>query len=263
MTTTTPDLLHGLAPISLDALVAQASLQTRVDRKYVLPLAHVDTLVAHLADDAHVLEIGTTRLFAYESVYFDTPDLLAYRLAATRRRRRFKVRTRSYLDSAQCWLEVKTRGTRGTTVKDRLPYESRDRLTVTPGRWFVTTVLARTGAHDPRATGTGPLRLRPVMVTRYRRTTLLLPGSASRLTIDTHLTLDDGRRRCVLDGVAIVETKTGSTASAADRTLWSLGHRPVRLSKYATGLAALRPDLAAHRWHRTLTRLAPHLRPDP
>ncbi|UJP40069.1 polyphosphate polymerase domain-containing protein [Cellulomonas palmilytica] len=263
MTATVDDLLRRLAPVSLEELIAAAELQTRVDRKYLLPVGQVDPLVVHLADTAQVLEIGTTRLFDYESVYFDTPDLLAYRLAATRRRRRFKVRTRSYLDSAQCWLEVKTRGPRGATVKDRLPYELRDRLSVAPGRWYVSTVLDRTGVLAGSGRDLDDLVLRPVLVTRYLRTTLLLPGTASRVTIDTGLRWDDGTRSAVLDGLAVVETKTGSTASAADRALWSLGHRPVRVSKYATGLAALRPELPSHRWRRTLHRLAPHLEPAP
>jgi hypothetical protein len=39
----------------------------------------------------------------------------------------------------------------------------------------------------------------------------------------------------------------------ADRFLWSHGHRPVRLSKFATGMALLDPALSHNRWHRTLT----------
>jgi hypothetical protein len=54
--------------------------------------------------------------------------------------------------------------------------------------------------------------------------------------------------------MAIVETKTGSTASRVDRLLWSRGHRPVRISKYATGLAALHPELPTGVWRRTLRR---------
>lgn len=40
--------------------------------------------------------------------------------------------------------------------------------------------------------------------------------------------------------------------AGVDRVLWSRGHRPVSISKDATGLAALRPDLPANRWQRTL-----------
>lgn len=97
--------------------------------------------------------------------------------------------------------------------------------------------------------------LGPTLVTRYHRSTLYLPATQSRATIDTDLILVDGRRRPLcLPELAIVETKTGSTASAVDRLLWARGHRPAAVSKYATGLAALRPDLPDGPWRRTLRR---------
>ncbi|KGM13368.1 polyphosphate polymerase domain-containing protein [Cellulomonas bogoriensis] len=243
------DPVGDLVPISLQELVDRASLQTRVDRKYVVPADAVDDLLRDAADQVQVLQIGELRTFAYESVYFDTPDLLAYRLAAHRRRRRFKIRTRTYLDSAQCFLEVKTRGTRGSTVKDRLAYDPDQAADITPGRWYVENVLS--GATIP---GTNTLELRPTLVTRYLRTTLFLPRSCSRVTVDTHLTWQDDRATLDVPHLAVVETKTGSCPSPMDRLLWSRGHRPVGISKYATGLAALDPDLPSNRWRRTLRR---------
>lgn len=256
--TTGSDLLDDrvarLAPVGLEELVARACLLTRVDRKYLVPVAAVADLVRGLPTDAQVLEIGPRRLFDYESVYFDTPDLLAYRLAAHGRRRRFKVRTRTYLDSAQCWIEVKTRGARGTTIKDRVPHLLDERGTVAPALTFVTTTLATHGV-----SGADRLQWFPTLLTRYRRATILLPESDSRLTIDVDLTWHDGRRRLHVPDLAVVETKTGTTASAADRLLWAHRHRPLRISKYATGLAALQPDLPATRWRCTLRRhVLPH-----
>ncbi|WP_243738116.1 polyphosphate polymerase domain-containing protein [Cellulomonas shaoxiangyii] len=249
--------LARLGTVGLDALVATAALQTRVDRKYLVPLDAVEALLRGLPTDARVLRIGDLRVFDYESVYFDTPDLLAYRLAAHRRRQRFKVRTRTYVDSAACWLEVKTRGSRGTTVKERVEHALEHRADVAPGRAFVCATLTARGV-----VGADDLVLAPVLVTRYARATLLLPGTASRLTVDVDLTWDDGRTPLHLRRLAVVETKSGSTASAADRALWSLGHRPVRISKYATGLATLRRELPATRWSRTLHRhLLPHATP--
>jgi hypothetical protein len=97
-----------------------------------------------------------------------------------------------------------------------------------------------------------------VLTTRYRRTTLFLPGEhgrpGSRVTIDTDLTWEAPGVRLTLPGTVVVETKTGSTASAVDRLLWAHGHRPARISKYATGLAALDPTLPAAPWNRTLRR---------
>ncbi|MFC8192256.1 polyphosphate polymerase domain-containing protein [Cellulomonas sp. NPDC057328] len=246
--------LARLDPVGLDALLDVAALQTRVDRKYLVPVDAVDALLRGLPADARVLQIGDLRVFDYESVYFDTPDLLAYRLAAHRRRQRFKVRTRTYVDSAACWLEVKTRGARGTTVKERVVHALEHRADVAPGHAFVSSTLGARGI-----AGADALVLAPVLVTRYARATLLLPGTASRLTVDTGLLWDDGRAPVQLRRLAVVETKSGSTASAADRLLWTLGHRPVRISKYATGLATLRRELPATRWSRTLHRhLLPH-----
>ena len=42
--------------------------------------------------------------------------------------------------------------------------------------------------------------------------------------------------------------------SSTDRLLWRHGHRPVRISKYGTGMAALHADLPAHPWRRVLDR---------
>ena len=243
-------ILSRLAPIDLARLNDCAALQTRIDRKYLLPIHEVARCLSKVDSDTKILEIADSRAFNYQSVYFDTPDLITYLLAARRRRRRFKVRTRTYVDSAQCWLEVKTRGARGSTVKNRIRYELGDNATIDPGRNFVDLVLAQqeiSESHD--------LTFTPTLITRYRRSTLYLPRTASRVTIDTDLTWQDSSGQCLgLSGLAIVETKNGSTASGMDRLLWSSGHRPVRISKYATGLAALRPDLPATPWRRTLRR---------
>ncbi|MDG4798016.1 polyphosphate polymerase domain-containing protein [Micromonospora sp. WMMD1082] len=241
--------LARMATIGLTELIDRAALQTRVDRKYVVPLDVLPHLLDQLTPYARVLDIDGERSFRYESVYFDTPWLASYHCAAYRRRRRFKVRTRTYLDSAQCWLEVKISGARGSITKHRLPYDPGDRGTVHPGRDFVDEALVREAVCPPAGS-----ILDPVLITTYRRATLLLPATASRVTIDTGLAWQDGNRSLHLPDLAVVETKTSSAASPADRMLWQRGLRPARISKYATGLAALRPDLPDSPWRRTLRR---------
>lgn len=254
----TPDpstVLAALDPVGLDDLVATAALQARVDRKYVVPVDRLADLLDGLEPGTRVLEIDGRRDFGYESVYFDTSDLHSYLLAAHRRRRRFKIRTRTYLDTGSCWLEVKTRGRRGMTVKHRTPHAMAHRDSLHTSRDFAQQTLERE-ALDWAA----GLDFRPTLTTRYRRATLLLPSSASRATVDTGLGwVDDDGSVLRAPGVAIVETKTGSTPSSLDRRLWRCGHRPARISKYATGLAALNPDLPSGPWNRTLTR---HFDPD-
>lgn len=237
-----------LEPIGLDELVDAAALQTRVDRKYALTRRDAARVLARLDPATRVLELEGSRALAYESVYFDTPDLLSYRMAAHARRRRFKLRTRSYLDSARSYLELKTRGARSTTVKERIDYElaHRDILTA-DGRVYAHEALDGIVAHPQE------LELVPTLVTRYDRTTLYLPGSGSRATIDTRLSFE-GDRVLHTPDLVIIETKSASRTSELDRLLWSQGHRPATLSKFGTGLAALRPDLPSNKWARVLRR---------
>jgi len=253
--------LTGLDTIDLAELTERASLLTRIDRKYVLPRSELDAVLGDLDPAVRVLDIDGVRSSAYESVYFDTPELTSFLMAAHPRRRRFKIRTRTYVDSAQSYLEVKTRGGRGVTVKDRLPYALDDRATLTTeGRQYTDTVL-----DEADIEGAQGQDLVPTLMTRYLRTTLFVPESSSRATIDTGLSwaMLAGRRsarpaaqerRLDRPRLAIVETKSGARASAVDRILWAHGHRPATISKYGTGMAALRSDLPANKWAPVLRR---------
>ena len=282
--TSAPLSTDHLASTGLTELNSAAGLLTRVDRKYLVPLERAQDLVNGLTPDARVLDIDGRRRFSYASTYFDTPGLEAFMLAARKRRRRFKVRTRTYLDTGLCFLEVKTRGARGTTVKRRMGYHPDDASRLTgPGRSFVAVCLASRGVTGPAAAREIAAALRPVLATTYERTTLHLPDAEARATIDTALTwrrltpgartrtpavtvgapqalrpghlaaaINDGEPVAVAD-VAVVETKNPATPSPADRALWDAGHRPTRISKYATGMVLLHPELPANRWYRTLT----------
>jgi hypothetical protein len=250
--------LTGLRPISLEDLIEYASLQIRVDRKYVLPLEAVDALVQSLGHEgAHVLEMTDQRSFAYESLYYDTSRLTSYLMAARGRRRRFKVRRRSYLEWGTAFLEVKTRGTRGVTVKKRIPLAAQPRDVLgNEAQDFIDEELQRAGIREAAARD-----LQPTLHSRYLRSTLVLPTAACRVTIDSRLSWSlVGDEELHLCESALVETKSERAASVADRLLWAAGCRPRRISKYGTGLALLRPDLPSNRWHSVLQR---HLRLTP
>ncbi|MGH1492542.1 MAG: polyphosphate polymerase domain-containing protein [Acidimicrobiales bacterium] len=237
------DSTPALEAISLDELNGVAALQSRVDRKYLLDNDALQRLVGGLANGARLLEIDGQSQFDYSSVYFDTPDHALYLAAAYGRRRRFKVRTRHYEDSGLCLLEVKQKA-QGRTVKTRLPYEAADRQRLTsPGLTYVSSVTEQPGICD---------RLQPVLTTRYRRQTLVDLQSRTRLTIDTDLRCTSDTSATASLNMAVVETKTAGAAGPADRLLWSLGIRPVRISKFGTALAALNPHLPSNRWHRAV-----------
>lgn len=235
--------------ISLEDLTDAASLQTRTDRKYILTRGQAEQILPDLAADALVLSIDGIRSFNYSSVYFDTPQLDSFHLAAHPRRRRFKIRTRSYLDSGLCFLEVKTEGARSQTVKERIehPLKRRTRLDNNSLKYIATTLRSDLGQCPIIVED-----LSPVIESAYSRTTLYLPASNSRLTIDEHLQWKDPQTGNVLEcQEVIVETKAASNAGPADKMLWQRGIRPARISKFTTGMTLLHSDLPSNRWHHS------------
>ncbi|MCC6773127.1 MAG: polyphosphate polymerase domain-containing protein [Gemmatimonadaceae bacterium] len=240
------EALARLEPISLEEVVESADLQVRKDVKYVIRPDELAGILDRLTEveTPRVLEIDGRRLFRYESVYFDSPELTNYFDVAHRRPRRTKVRVRTYVDSGSCMLEVKQRDNRGHTVKHRLPYDRHH-----------ARELTREGAGFVAATGTEyGERLQPSLTSSYRRATLLFSQSEVRVTIDVGLVWrDSSGRSLAVPGLVLLETKSLVHPSAVDRVLWGTGHRPSTISKYGTGLAALRPTLPSNKWHRVLT----------
>ncbi|AKE40370.1 VTC domain [Corynebacterium kutscheri] len=244
-------ITDDLKPISLDELIAQAAMLTRVDRKYVLRRDDVQRVINGLNPATRVLILNGQAPQAYRSTYFDTPDLRSFYLAAHPRRHKFKVRTRTYVDSEIAFLEVKAKGARGVTIKERIPYDfeaaMHDVLIDDVRPWLEERLVA---AGQP--TGTGA-HLQPTMWGSYKRTTLLMADGAGRATFDTELDWANAHNQYLArPDMVIFETKSGSRPSELDRLLWANGHRPAKISKFGTGMAALDSALPHNRWHKVL-----------
>lgn len=238
-------IIGQLPMISLDGLNALAGLQTRIDRKYVLTVEQAERALSGVGARLAALDIAGSRSFQYNSLYFDTPELTSYRAAATRRRRRFKVRVRHYVDSGFSALEVKTRSGRGETVKTRLECEPECSEAFTPDALrFIDSAVQTDGLAQ---------QLHSAMWTAYRRSTMVDLDDRSRITIDRCLQASPagGCFRLLTDRV-IVETKSTDRMTPLDRALWADHIRPVAISKYAIAMAVHDPSLRANRWTRVI-----------
>lgn len=245
-------------PISLAEVNEEAALLRRVDRKFLLTRGQLAELLERLDDDFAVMEIAGRRIFGYSSTYFDTPGLDQFRAHRQGRRRRFKVRTRTYLDSGLCMFEAKLKGARGETDKHRIPYPLAE-STIMNGeaQEFLAELLdTQYGLPLPDLT--------PVMTVDYRRGTLVNPHSRERLTLDVGLLCRDdggndagdtcltGVREVAGPDLVVVETKSADGRGVADRVLAEMGIRDLSMSKYCVGIALLHPHLPANRWNRVL-----------
>lgn len=240
--------LRGMPTVSLARANEVAALQTRRDRKYLVPPELLHAVVAGLPD-VGALEIGGRLVHRYRSLYFDTEQLDLYRLAATGRRRRYKVRRREYVDDQLCMLEVKTKDSRGRTVKARTELIAGDECGLSARELsFVGDALHAAGIEHAHASP-----LQPSVETGYLRTTLVPAGEQWRATIDLDLVgAPAGGAPVPLGRSVVIETKSNGSPTPLDRALWAHGVRPTRVSKFAVAMAITRPGLSANRWNRVL-----------
>lgn len=233
-------------PISLAEVNEEAALQRRVDKKFLLTRSQLATLLERLDDDFAVMEIADRRIFGYSSTYFDTPGLDQFRAHRQGRRRRFKVRTRTYLDSGLCMFEAKLKGARGETDKHRISYPlEQSTIMNAQAQEFLAGLLdSEYGLPLPQLT--------PVMTVDYRRGTLVNRNSRERLTCDVQLVCRDGQQDVAGPDLVVVETKSEDGRGVADRVLAQMGIRDLSMSKYCVGIALLHPHLPANRWNRVL-----------
>jgi hypothetical protein len=251
----TTDLLRqveGFEPVSLPELEERAGLQMRVDRKYIVDYATLERLFYLLGTDYLALEIDDERLQEYDSVYFDTPDLMGYRHHLQGRRKRFKCRTRLYGTSV-CFFDLKLKGRRGETVKSRLPLSpvNHGSLTSQASAFLKRGLLEEYGVAAPAG-------LAPTLRTSFKRLTLIHGRRQERLTLDFGLSLglvgEDERSHMRSDHV-LIETKSAAKLGRVDRLLPRLGARPATMcSKYSLGVAAAQPDLPTNPYRPLLRR---------
>jgi VTC domain len=245
-----PLAAERLPSASLDEVNAAAALQTRVDRKYVIPVAAARELLGRLSQTHHRLSVAGRGATTYGTIYFDSPDWQSFRAHAQGRRRRWKIRTRLYHEDGFCRLEIKTKDGRGNTVKHGMPLADSDfGVLGVAGQAFLTERLAADGFTIR------PHELSPGVRIDYVRGTYCDLSAGTRMTIDAGLTAVLGGRTVRQDpGFVIVETKGGLRPSGPDAELRAMGIRETSLSKYSCSLSLLDPSLPGHRWVRMADR---------
>ena len=228
--------------IGLDEM-EDASLMSRTETKFVSKEDRVLDIIEKLSEYYHILEIDEKRLFTYKNVYFDTSDKSLFRSHITGRKTRTKIRSRQYVDSSLCFLEVKKRHIKGTeklriaidNPAEKVESETADFI------WSHSSVI--------------PSNLEAVLWNKYQRLTLVSKDHKERVTVDIGLRCTNKEGfYAVWPRMAIVEVKQGRK----DRnTPIMRAFRDSRIlersvSKYCIGIIALNPQIRHNRYKRRL-----------
>lgn len=218
--------------IATPALVEGRSLQQRIDRKYLLAADHLEPLLARLCLGYCLLRAGERGWARYESIYLDTPRRDLYHAHRCGRRPRYKIRIRHHIDRQLTFLEIKSKGNSGRTVKRRfaLPY-GQNHLGAAE-RQFIEN-------HAP----VDAVRLMPCITISFMRLTLVGRSLNERVTFDRDLTFADGPCEERFSRVVIAEVKQAQCSNhlGAVAALRSLHAREAAFSKYCVGTILVAP----------------------
>jgi hypothetical protein len=233
-------------------LLGKRELLRRVDTKYLLGGASLARVLAGLDQHYAAFRVATGCVATYESLYFDTPELVCFHDHRRGRRLRNKIRIRHYPDREVSYLEIKAKQTDVLTHKYRLEVPFRSET-------IGDAELAFLRAH------LGPFAdlLRPELRINYKRIGLLALDTSERVTIDLDLCFvtTDGRIHEVGDAI-VLEVKQSATSRSTPiaRSLAAIGAREQALSKYTTAIAMMRPEVRNNRLRLTLRALERTLR---
>ncbi len=233
-------MIARFEPISLEGINQRASLQVRSDNKYFLRVPEFLEFLDQLRSTHVIMEINGTRAFSYDTQYFDTPTLQNYWSHVQNRRKRFKCRTRTYVDNGLTFFEIKMKGGRGETVKEKMAYSEAQMDMINPSAASFLEDRLRDfygiAINEP---------MMPTLQNAYRRITLAARGSAERVTCDFDLFFGSNNQwhGRLADDYVLIETKSERGRSDADHLLWRLRARPTPGSKYCLGISLLHPHL--------------------
>lgn len=218
-------LLGGFDAVGLDRVLGTAT-QDRIDTKFLLREEQVSSLLPELVADYRVLDIDGLRFTGYRTQYFDTESFALFRRHHAGGANRFKVRSRTYLNTAQSFVEIKRKSRRGATSKLRLP---------TPD--FLTELDAEARAFIDASYPGLSRSLRPSLLNRFERICLVNAAGSQRLTIDLNIAIDRGDERVHLPGIAVAEFKQErSSRTHRDAAflcrMREMGQRSMGFSKY-------------------------------
>ena len=239
--------MTDMIPISL-AEMESVKLMNRIDTKFVVPACLLPEMLRLAQADYYIQEIDGQRFAAYDTLYYDTPDMQMYIRHHDRQLRRQKIRVRTYIDSDLTFLEVKNKNNKGRTKKKRIVVQTNDLQDIDAGQreW-----LAGKAWYDVAT-------LQPQLHTRFERITLVNRAKTERLTIDTALRWENvqtGQTAALGDAVVVELKRDGNQPSMMLDILRSLRIKPLSMSKYCIGIALTNPAVKNNRFRPKLRQL--------
>jgi len=241
------EILDAMPTIDLEAM-NHVRLMRRRDTKYVLSIDKLPEILELIKDDYKVFTLEHVHMQPYETVYFDTPNLMMYYEHHNRRLNRYKVRMRKYVLSDDSYLEIKFKNNRGETIKKRVKAEM--------------NVKELNGSNKRFLIDNSPYsfdEINPALWNRFKRITLVSKHRPERLTIDLALEFSKAKAsdKEKFNQTCIIEVKRSLDADKSDiiDALNTTRIKPTGFSKYCMGTVLTKKQVRHNLFKQRLREL--------
>ena len=240
------DILLSFPPISLEEMKA-VKLMNRIDTKYLVDRERLPEILSRLTGHFYVQELAGRRIAHYNTLYYDTPDVLMYHVHHAGKLHRQKLRARIYCDTDTAFCEIKTKNNKKRTKKKRVELALTD----------FGNMLENPEIHDfvSQKLWYEPELLVPQVENEFDRITLVNMGKTERLTIDMsiHFRNRYTQKNAEVPHLVIIELKQdGNIPSYFKKVLLDMRIHPYRVSKYCLGTMLTNPDVKMNRFKKKL-----------
>lgn len=241
-------MLGRFQTVGLDR-IAKLATDQRIDTKFLLRQEQAFDLIGELPGHYRVLDIDGHRFTKYRTQYFDTESFALFRRHHVGAAHRYKVRSRTYLNTRLAFVEIKRKSRRGVTTKARWPTEHFETALLSDSKDFVD----RNCLIDSNA-------LIPSLLNGFDRICFVSETAPERLTIDLGVQFEAEPGRVRLTGVAVAELKQQRNGHSLRDTVFlermrAMGIRPTGFSKYCMGLLLTRSDVKHNLFKPQIKRL--------
>lgn len=223
--------LNNFQAITLEEIKG-VELMNRIDTKFVISRSVFNNILPELAEGYNSLEVEGTKMSAYTTQYFDTPDYDFYMEHHNGSGTRYKVRIRNYIESGVYFLEIKKKF-KGRTDKKRISVSNFEDEMTDSSKNYIGAALGSDKTLECK------------LYNSFDRITLVNKTEKERLTIDLNLNYKSSIGTKGYNHVVIAELKQENInrKSLFYETMKKNIIRPNGFSKYCIGAITLDPDL--------------------
>lgn len=246
------EILNHFNKTTLESL-DKIKLLNRYDIKFVFCREKLLNVFEFLSYHFDILEVNNRRFFKYESLYYDTDDYYFFRQHHNKKYDRYKIRCRKYIDSNQCYFEIKHKNNKKKTIKSRLLLNN--------GNGFAElSEESKSFARESVFLSDDDIidQIKPKMGVSFDRITFANNSQKERVTIDLNLSFTNRNSlQRKMDNLVVAELKSEKHSINSELVKYFKGLKiyPATFSKYCIGVAMTEKNIKCNRFKKKLLRL--------